>query len=244
MKTKALCILFSLYFFISITAVFAQSEDSTSTGKEPSVEELYLKNPQLQIINEEAAADGRESKLLAVSHAEDSLKKGVSGDEEYTMVLILGRLAGEGTTTILSRQGRVVNYFPEVRGQACSALQFVQGDKAKAKAVNILIGVLVNDVDPIVKSNAAYALGIIGLNENGYTVQAIASAIKVQDELAPNDNFAYVSALALGKIAKANNGIYQPQAFRALVRIAQGNYSRVVKDKALEVLEELRQYNK
>ncbi len=244
MKTKALSMLFILYFFSSMAVVFAQSDSADTTGKEPPIEELYFKNPELQIINEEATADDRESKLRAVGRVIDSLKKGVSTDEEYTMTLLLGHLAGEGTTTIPRQRGKIINYFPEVRGQACSALQFVKSDKSKAKAVNILVGVLVNDIDPIVKSNAAYALGMIGVDEDGRIVKALAEAIEVQDAIAPNDNFAYVAAMAFGKIAKANDGIYEPGAYRALVRIAQGNYSRVVKDKALEILDELRQYSK
>jgi hypothetical protein len=244
MKTKAASILFILYFFISMAVVFAQSDSSDTTGKEPPIEELYLKNPELQIINEEATSNDREAKLRAVGRITDSLKKGVSTDEEYTMTLLLGHLAGEGTTTIHTQQGKVINYFPEVRGQACNALQFVKSEKAKSKAVNILIGVLINDIDPIVKSNAAYALGMIGENEDGRTVRAMAEAIETQDAMAPNDNFAYVASIAFGKIAKANNGIFEPRAFRALVRIAQGNYSRVVKNKALEILDELRQYNR
>ena len=225
--------------------VIAQSGNGDdSSDKEPPIEELFFINPELQSINEEAASKDREAKLRAITRVEKTLKQGTSTDEEFTMALILGRLAGEGTTTLHSERGRIINYFPEVRSQACNALQFVQSDKAKEKAVNILIGVLINDVDPIVKSNAAYALGEIGLNEDDQAVRALAEAVEVQDTLAPNDNFAYVAALALSKIAKSNDGIYEPRAYRALVRIAQGNYSRVVKDKALEVLEELRQYSK
>jgi hypothetical protein len=215
-----------------------------SSDREPPIEELYLKNPELQIINEEATSNDREAKLRAITRVEKTLKEGTSTDEEYTIALILGHLAGEGTTTLHSEQGRLINYFPEVRGQACNALQFVKSDKAKAKAVNILIGVLINDIDPIVKSNAAYALGEIGLNEDERAAKALAEAVEIQDIMAPNDNFAYVAALAFEKIAKANDGIYEPRAYRALVKIAQGNYSKVVKDKALEVLEELKQYSK
>jgi hypothetical protein len=245
MRLKALNInlIIIVIIFVSSVTIFAQNTGNDKPkDKEPPVEELYLKNPELQIISEEAASNDREAKLRACDGVQKALKEGVSGDEEYTMTMLLGRLAGEGTTTLHSEKGKIINYFPEVRSQACNALQFVKTEKAKEKAVSILIGVLLNDIDPIVKSNAAYALGVIGLNEEGYAVNAIAQAIEVQDAVAPNDNFAYVAALSLGKIAKANNGIYEPKAYRALVRIAQGNYSNVVKEKALEILDELRKY--
>lgn len=245
MKINLLYIFLILIVLGSPAMLIAQSgDDDDSSDKEPPIEELFFKNPELQIISEEATSNDREAKLRAITRVERSLKEGTSTDEEYTMTLILGRLAGEGTTTLHSERGRIINYFPEVRGQACNALQFVKSDKSKEKAVNILIGVLINDVDPIVKSNAAFALGEIGFNEDNRAVRALSEAVEVQDTLAPNDNFAYVAALAFGKIAESNDGIYEPRAYRALVRIAQGNYSRVVKDKALEVLEQLRQYSK
>jgi len=52
--------------------------------------------------------------------------------------------------------------------------------------------------------------------------------------------------LALEKIAEKNNGFERPEdastAARALVRIAQGNYIRTVRRKAVDTLDVLKRY--
>ena len=58
----------------------------------------------------------------------------------------------------------------------------------------------------------------------------------------PDSNFAFAVLLAFEKLAKANDGIESPEAFRAIIRIAQGNYVRDVKKKAVQVLDKLREY--
>ena len=51
-----------------------------------------------------------------------------------------------------------------------------------------------------------------------------------------------MAILTAEKIARANNGIKDPEAYRTLVRIAQGPYIKTVKRKALQTLDEMRKY--
>jgi hypothetical protein len=102
--------------------------------------------------------------------------------------------------------------------------------------------VLIIDDEPMVKAEAAYALGVVGLNEANDTVKAILFTLQQEDPSAPDNNLGYAICLALEKIAKAGGGIKEPDAYRALVRIAQGPYIRTVKQKALATLEELKKY--
>jgi hypothetical protein len=46
--------------------------------------------------------------------------------------------------------------------------------------------------------------------------------------------------LAFEKLARATGGLKDPAAFRALVKISQGNYLATVKAKALAVLEAMK----
>ena len=94
----------------------------------------------------------------------------------------------------------------------------------------------------MVKAEAAYALGVVGLNEANDTVKAILFTLQQEDPANPDNNLGYAICLSLEKIAKANGGIKEPEAYRALVRIAQGPYIRTVKQKALATLEELKKY--
>ena len=63
-----------------------------------------------------------------------------------------------------------------------------------------------------------------------------------RDIVDPDNNFAYASLLALEKIAVANNGLQDPTAVQAIIRISQGNYIRAVRVKANDLLDKLRQY--
>lgn len=212
--------------------------------KEASIEELYLSNPALRIAYDASRSDDRESKLLAISQLNELLEKGLSPRDEEQVTVILNDLASQGTLIVIREKGRLMNYFADVRREACRVLSLIKSQEAKKKAVKILINILNVDDDPLVKAQAASSLGAIGLNENEDAARAIANALDSQDKIAPNDNLAYTAMIAFEKLAKANNGIYAPEVSRIVVRIIQGNYKRVVKEKATEVLELLRSYRK
>jgi len=116
------------------------------------------------------------------------------------------------------------------------------GEQAKINAKNALLTVLVTDDEPMVMAEAAYALGMLGLNEGNQVVSALTYTLARQDPDQPDGNLAYAICLSLEKIARANNGIKDPEAYRTLVRIAQGSYIETVKRKALQTLDEMRKY--
>lgn len=104
-----------------------------------------------------------------------------------------------------------------------------------------MIRVLGIDEEPTVKAEAAYALGIIGNNDNNEAVQALVFAYNQEDPTKPDNNLGYALCLAMEKLGLKNKGaIKDPSAFQMLVKIAQGNYLRTVKTKALQVLDELK----
>jgi hypothetical protein len=222
---------------------FAQNPKETPK-KEESIEELFLSNPGLRIAYEAARSEERESKLLAISQINELIDKGLSAKDEEQITVILRDLTAQGTSVLVREKGKLINYYSDVRREACRVLAAVKSEEAKKKAVKVLIEVLRNDDDAIVKSNAVYSLGLIGLNENGESSRAIGLALESQDYVAPNDNLAYSGCIALEKIAKANNGIYDSSSLRMLVKIAQGNYNRTVKEKALQVLQQMRSKSK
>ena len=94
----------------------------------------------------------------------------------------------------------------------------------------------------MVLSEAVYQLGILGINENNEASRAISAAVNRQNVINPSDNFAYASLLAFQKIARANGGLQDPDAFRSIIAIAQGPYIWEVRVKANEILQELRKY--
>ena len=215
---------------------------ANAQDKELTVEELYLEAIEVQILREQAFSYDRDMKLSALDDIEEMVDEGRS---TAATSAILQYLAMEGTSRRVRESNRLINYFPEVRRRSANLLGRVgsTGDKeTREGAQNALIAVLIKDEEAMVKAEAAYALGIIGQDDNEQSISALVFALNQEDSERPDNNFAYAICLSLEKIAKANNGIKNPDAFRALVQIAQGGYIKTVKRKALQTLDELKKY--
>ncbi len=217
-----------------LAAALAGAQESK---KELTVEELYLRDIEFQILSEKAFSTDPELKLSVLDEIEKTIQDGQVKDRNK-VEFVLEYLAMEGTARRIRENARLINYFPEVRRRAANLLGQLGGEGAR----NALISVLVIDDEPMVKAEAAYALGVIGMNEGSGTVKAILYTLERENPAQPDNNLGYAICLALEKIAKKHNGIKEPEAYRALVRIAQGPYIRTVKQKALETLEELKKY--
>jgi hypothetical protein len=215
----------------------AGAQAGSQSSKEMTIEELFLKSIEFQILREKAASDDREIKISALDDLEKRIDAGVSSSDAPQVEFILEYLALEGSGRISRENGHQINDFPEVRRRAANLL----GRLGTEEARNALVRVLLIDDEPMVKAEAAYALGNIGMNPNDETVQAINFAYNMEDPTQPDQNFGYAICLAIEKLAqKTPGGLKDPDAYRLLVKIAQGNYLRTVKAKALQVLDEIR----
>jgi len=219
------------------TAQSGTQASAQSGSHEMTIEELFLKSVEFQILREKAASDDREIKLSALDDLEKRIDAGVSGSDAAQIEFICEYLGLEGSGRISRENGHQINDFPEVRRRAANLL----GRLGTEEARNALVRMLLIDDEPMVKAEAAYALGNIGLNPDDQTVQAINFAYNMEDPTQPDQNFGYAVCLAIEKLAqKTPGGLKDPDAYRLLVKIAQGNYLRTVKAKALQVLDEIR----
>ena len=233
MRPNPLLILAAVLLVCS-AAGFAQS----TSKEELTVEERFLQNIEFQILREQAFSDDREMKITVLDDIEAMVEDGrISGDDEQ-YVFMLEYLAMEGISRKVREGGRLINAFPEVRRRACNLLGRVGGEDAAIALLTILI----KDDEYMVKSEAAYALGVIGMDPGGQVVETLVYSLERMDPSRPDNNFAMAIILAIEKLADANNGIKDPGAYRALVRIASGNYIRTVKRRALEALDKLKAY--
>lgn len=228
-------VIFILTGFLFSATVFSQNQD---TSREKTVEELFLQSIELVVIGEMATNETREIKLDALAAIEEMIEGGRTSGKDEDIVTILEFLSMEGNGVQMRESGRLINNFPEVRRRACESLGNIGGEIAKASLINVLL----TEDEPMVLAEAAYALGSIGINDNNQVTQALAYSILGQDIITPDNNYAFAVLLAFEKIAEANNGLKDPNAIRAMVRIQNGNYIKSVQRKAKSVIDKLRSY--
>jgi len=232
----------SIAFILVLAGFFAAGMlCAQSTERELTVEELYLRDIEFQILSEKAFSDSREIKLDVLDEIETMIDEGEIDDPDK-VEFVLEYLGMEGTARRVRESARLINYFPEVRRRSANLLGRLGGERAK----DALVSILLIDDEPMVKAEAAYALGMIGTNDGNEVVRALLYTLENEDPQMPDNNLAYAVCLAVEKIVESNNGDLDSAAYadlaRTLVRIAQGNYIKTVRRKALQTLEVLKEY--
>jgi HEAT repeat protein len=232
--------MFSLkrFFVLVITAVIAVSAVSaqTKSEKEMTVEESYLKESiELMIIRETARAESREQKMIALEYIKDAIGRGNKNDDIRQTLEYLSR---EGRMTVSRENGRVTNNFPDVRRQAAKYL----GQVGTEEAQKSLMEIMRFENEPMVIQEAIKSLGDIGLNDNNETVAHIAWIVRKFDSTNPDNLMAIATIDAFEKIAKKNDGLKSPEAIQILARISEGQYVTPVRERARQLLADLRSY--
>jgi HEAT repeat protein len=231
-RTTALILLVIL---VPCAAAWSQATAKT----ERTVEESYLQDPlETMVIREQAYATSKDMKLVALQYVRQALDEGRPNQE---IRKTLEYLASESTMTVVRSAGvgPMINNFPDVRREACLLL----GEFKTVEAKDALLRVALADNEPMVIAAAIRSIGKIGMIEGDDATQAIAFIVSRYDILFPDNSLAFESLVALEALADANNGLKDPAAVRAVIRIADGNYVKPVKQKAAELLKKLMKYS-
>ncbi|MDR2942595.1 MAG: HEAT repeat domain-containing protein [Treponema sp.] len=216
---------------IAVSALSAQAKE-----KEMTVEESYLQESiQLMIIRETARAESREQKIIALEYIKDAIDHGNTNDEIRQTLEYLSR---EGRMTVSRENGRVTNNFPDVRRQAAKYL----GQMGTEEAQKSLMEIMRFENEPMVLQEAVKSLGDIGINNNNETVAHIAWIARKFDNTNPDNLLAIATIDAFEKLAKKNDGLKSPEAIQILARISEGNYVTPVRERARQLLADLRAY--
>jgi hypothetical protein len=225
----------TLLLLLAAASLGAQS--TQGAARELTIEEKFLqKSIELQILREQAFAPEYDSKMIALDALSEKISKGSLGEQASDVEFILEYLAMEGTSHVVREGFRLANYYPDVRRRATELLGKVRTEQAK----NALITVLLNDDEPMVKAQAAYALGELGMNKDNEVAAALVFAVDREDHTRVDNNWGYAMVLAFEKLHQKTGGLKYPGAFRSLVKISQGNYLATVRQKALQVLDEMK----
>jgi len=223
-------------FVLGVVFVMAAAVATAQTapGRALTVEESYLlESIEAMIIREQSRSPSRDMKMVALEYIGDAIERGNRGPE---ILSTLEFLALEGVRIQSRESGRLINNFPDVRVRAATRL----GQMGTAEARDVLISMVLADNEPMVIAEAVRSLGVIGLNENDVTASAISWAVARFDIINP-DNLLALSALeAYERLAVASGGFISPVAISSIIRIADGNYVRPVRDRARALLSELR----
>jgi hypothetical protein len=201
---------------------------------EMSVEESYLQESvENMIIRQQSRANSREMKMVALSYIGDAISRGNTGNEVRQALEYLGL---EGTLNRGRENGRLINNFPDVRREAVKYL----GRIGTVEAKDTLLKIIYYDDEPMVLQEAVKSLTDIGNDDGGKTVSTIAWILKKFDNTNPNDLLAFMAIEAFEKFAANSDGLKDPDAIEMLLRIADGRYTGVVKEKAKAVIGKLR----
>jgi HEAT repeat protein len=229
----------SAIILLVILAPCATLWGQATARTERTVEESYLQDPlETMVIREQAYAANKDMKLVALQYVRQALEEGRANPE---IRKTLEYLASEGTMTIVRSAGvgPAINNFPDVRREACLLL----GEFKTVEAKDALMKVALADNEPMVIAAAIRSMGKIGMITGDDVTQAISFIVSRYDILFPDNSLAFESLVALEALADANGGLKDPAAVRAVIRIAEGNYIKPVKQKASDLLKKLMKYS-
>ena len=163
--------------------------------------------------------------------------------QELSFAEIPQLLPGESQPEISKSQYKLLslaaiyNLDPLVRR---AAVRIISTEPNKDTA-STLVQVLVRDNESIVKAEAAYSLGDIGINDQ-FVINGLSKAIREMITKNPDNGLATAIIVSIEQIGKKNGGIQDQTLFSYLIRLASSNYFRQVRNRALKVLEDMSNY--
>jgi len=220
----------------AVTTVIAQS----NSGREMSVEESYLQaSIELMIIRETARTSTREQKMISLRYIGEAINRdGENTSDEIRQTLEY--LASEGRRSVARENGRVMNNFPEVRREAARYLGMIKTEESKESLLEICRW----ENEPMVLQETIRSLGEIGLNDNNETIQNICWVMNRYNNLNPDNLMALATIDAIEKIARKYGGIGSTEPIQTLLAISNGYYITPVKERARQLIAELRSYGR
>jgi plasmid stability protein len=229
-------------FFVAVVCVAATSVLPLS-GQEPteeprSIEELYLESDVgIAVIRSQILSEDRGIQLLGLNVLQAQVERGsIDPDGEAYVELLETALAGGVMNLSNNRSLLPDGYDPEIRIVAARLL----AESGRDEAVEILYDVLRFDPEPSVKAQAMYSLGAIGKDPDQTVSYLIARLISRESTRQADEAMVYAGLQSIQALVRVvGREALHPDVHDAVVGVAAGNYNRVVRTKAIELLSEL-----
>jgi len=200
-----------------------------------TIEELYLQDDlTIQVLRTQALSVEREHKLAALDQSTDM----IGSVDERALLGILRVLATDGSSWQVRLGGRRLYDYPDVRREAVRVIGEIGGRSSEI----ILREVIQYDRNPLVLAEAVFALQSTGISDDTGTATVLANLMNRElASINPDNNLMYASLLTLESLASdGSEGITNATLINNLLRITTGPYTRLVREKALDVLNVMR----
>jgi hypothetical protein len=189
-----------------------------------------------QLLLAQALVPDIHAKLRVIEELKIRARAGGVSPADRNAVRILQYLAEEGILTPPGGRRIASRNFPEARRASCEVLGYIGGKEAK----DILISVLKTDNEPMVLSEAVFALGKIETAPDKELVDILASLIEKKILISWDNNFAYALLAAVEKLTDTPAGIHDETLFRGLIRMLDAPLAPQVKIKTRRLIEKMK----
>jgi hypothetical protein len=225
-------VLLLLTAFLIVVPVTAQGEGLT-------VEEAWLKSTaKVRKIKALAGSEDYATKYEALVRLDKMIADGEVGSNNSDVIEVLQDLGKEGTGRLYMEQGTIKNDFNMIRRYSVQLLGEVGGEDSR-RAVTQILG---QEKESMVMSEAIMALAKIGPDEDGITLQVMASAMNSQTAVTKDANFAYTFALAIELMYDNGYDVSSDMyLFEELVKLIdmRNGYDTKVRKKAMAVIDKI-----
>jgi len=184
----------------------------------------------------QAVSPNRETKIRALREIGGSIEAGTLPPGDAESLAILSYLAQEGVKSETRGGSPAERDYPDVRRASCELLGKLGGEEA----TRTLLSVLESESEPMVLSEAVYAIARIGGRPDRKILRILTRLIEVHVLAKNDDNLAFTCLLAVEKLDTPERRIDDPDLYRAILRMLDAPLIGEVRRKALDVIDRLR----
>lgn len=219
----------------SVIAVVARGQATESV----TIEELYLQSEtSMGSVRAQLQTGSLELQIMALRTLEDQVQRGVVDPNSGPYVESLDYAATHGIASLPGQPYRLPDgYRPEVRMLAADLLGH---STENFDAIVTLSEILVSDPEPVVRSRAVLALANIGKDPEQYVSLRMGTALRNESLTSRDERFIYTSLVAMEQLGEKVGMIgLHPEARESAVLVATGGFNRLLRTKAVEVIEKM-----